>query len=136
MELNSYRGSCHRFIPHCLTLVNGLHEISPVNKLSNSICLSTTHCWLVINLLQRRIQCCKEMWAAACSAADLHAYIKKNNVYFYNILYILYVQTVGVSLQMRLRTFKLRCFFNNDDYCIHCIYGIEIFPGLFIASSY
>lgn len=52
MELNSYRGSCHRFIPRCLTLVNGLHEIFPVNKLSNWIRLSTTHCLLVINLLQ------------------------------------------------------------------------------------
>lgn len=52
MELNSYRSSCHRFIPRCLTLVNGLHEIFPVNKLSNWIRLSTTHCWVVINLLR------------------------------------------------------------------------------------
>lgn len=52
MELNSYRGSCHRFIPRCLTVVNGLHEIFPVNKLSNRIRLSATHCLVVINLLQ------------------------------------------------------------------------------------
>lgn len=52
MELNSYRGSCHRFIPCCLTVVNGLHEIFPVNKLSNRIRLSATHCLVVINLLQ------------------------------------------------------------------------------------
>lgn len=75
MELNSYRSSCHRFIPRCLTLVNGLHEIFPVNKLSNWIRLSTTHCLVVINLLRRaggRMRACMAwVWPGCCFCISL-----------------------------------------------------------------
>lgn len=52
MELNSYRSSCHRFIPRCLTLVNGLHEIFPVNKLVIESASPRHIVWLLL-ILQR-----------------------------------------------------------------------------------
>lgn len=54
MELNSYRSSCHRFIPRCLTLVNGLHEIFPVNKLVIESASPRHIVWLLLILQQQR----------------------------------------------------------------------------------
>lgn len=53
MELNSYRSSCHRFIRALFNVGQWPSwDSPPVNKLPNWIGLSTTHCLVVINLLQ------------------------------------------------------------------------------------